>query len=245
LVQGRDRGNILPADPGEIRAYLQFEVQRLQERVQEMTDRQLGEPLMISVGELSAYDNHTSDLATETFEREKDVTLRRQARHMLELVERALNKLDAGTYGICDRCGRPIGVERLAARPYAVLCYDCQVAEEKAHEKIHGVQEEPLQWGYVVRDGEGYVGYDGEDAWQDVARYGNANSPQDIPDAVDYGDIFIEADEDTASVEPMDTVADLAGTGVTDPDLIYPDPVQSSRHRPYPTSEPGFRRWGR
>lgn len=230
------RGEVpLPASPGEIRAYLVREAERLRERVKEMSEHELGEPLTTSVGELSGYDNHTSDLATETFERAKDVTLRRQSRQMLELVERALAKLDRGTYGSCEHCGGPIGAERLAARPYALLCYQCQVTEERAHAKVHGVGEAPFRFEYAFRDGEGYAGYDGEDAWQDVARYGNANSPQDSG-AVDYGDVFIEADEDTGSVEPVDTVADLAGTGVTNPDLIYPEPVPSSR-RPR-----GFRR---
>ncbi|MBE3576987.1 MAG: TraR/DksA C4-type zinc finger protein [Limnochordales bacterium] len=231
MAHHRGTDDILPADPEDIRTYLRAEAERLRERVQGMNDRQLGEPLLSSVGELSAYDNHTSDLATETFEREKDVTLRLQARHMLELIERALQKLDAGTYGICDRCGRPIGRERLAARPYAVFCYTCQVAEEKAHDTIHGVQEEPFQWGYVVRDGEGYTGYDGEDAWQDVARYGNANSPQDIPEAVEHGELS-DTDEDTGAVEPVDAVVDLAATGVTDPELIYPEPAKGGGHHP-------------
>jgi DnaK suppressor protein len=44
---------------------------------------------------------------------------------MLEDVERALQKLDEGTYGVCDSCGAAIPTERLEARPWSVLCVDC------------------------------------------------------------------------------------------------------------------------
>ena len=46
----------------------------------------------------------------------------------LEDVDRALEKLDAGTYGICDRCGAPISEERLEARPWTSLCMSCASA---------------------------------------------------------------------------------------------------------------------
>ena len=50
----------------------------------------------------------------------------RALRSNLRLVDRALAKMDAGTYGTCERCGRPIGAERLEALPWAMLCISCK-----------------------------------------------------------------------------------------------------------------------
>ena len=62
---------------------------------------------------------------TEAVERLNRVGTARELGAMLEDVERALQKLDEGTYGICDRCGHLIPDARLEARPWSVLCVDC------------------------------------------------------------------------------------------------------------------------
>ncbi|MGH9037439.1 MAG: TraR/DksA family transcriptional regulator [Acidimicrobiia bacterium] len=49
----------------------------------------------------------------------------------MEEVDRALGRMDAGTYGICERCGKRISVARLEALPYAALCIDCKSREER------------------------------------------------------------------------------------------------------------------
>jgi RNA polymerase-binding protein DksA len=79
------------------------------------------------VGELNrGLDNHLGDMASVTFDRELDEGLEEGAVQMLGQIERALAKLDDGTYGTCERCGREIGEERLRARPWALLCIDDQ-----------------------------------------------------------------------------------------------------------------------
>jgi DnaK suppressor protein len=50
----------------------------------------------------------------------------RALRSNLHDVELAIDKIDAGTYGACERCGNPIGAERLEAIPWALLCIDCK-----------------------------------------------------------------------------------------------------------------------
>jgi DnaK suppressor protein len=59
-------------------------------------------------------------------ERERDLALSAQALAAVEDIDRALVKIDAGTYGICERCGKPIPKERLKALPYAALCVACK-----------------------------------------------------------------------------------------------------------------------
>jgi RNA polymerase-binding protein DksA len=64
--------------------------------------------------------------ASQVFAQQRDLALRDRADHQLELVDEALARLDAGTFGICVRCGQAIPEERLAALPWAPRCIDCQ-----------------------------------------------------------------------------------------------------------------------
>jgi len=66
-----------------------------------------------------------------TIDREIDLSLEGNARSAMIRVDRALRKLDDGSYGLCDRCGNPIGDERLEAVPVASLCIGCKRIEER------------------------------------------------------------------------------------------------------------------
>lgn len=119
----------------------QLNVQKMRERILQEKDRlehdraQLGSAGGISaeVGDSTDIDiNHPGDSATETFERTKDIALRANVSAMLDRVDNALAKLDAGTYGTCDACGKAIAPARLEALPYATHCVDCQDRVETA-----------------------------------------------------------------------------------------------------------------
>jgi RNA polymerase-binding protein DksA len=69
-----------------------------------------------------AYDQHIGDVGNITLEREMDESLQDNAVDLLNRVNRALEKIEEGTYGICDVCGLPIDEGRLEAEPYATLC---------------------------------------------------------------------------------------------------------------------------
>jgi RNA polymerase-binding transcription factor DksA len=84
-----------------------------------------------SLGELSSYDQHQADVGTETFEREKDLSILEQVEAELADVEHALRRLDEGTYGTCEVCGKPIPDERLEAMPAARLCLEHQAEAER------------------------------------------------------------------------------------------------------------------
>ena len=64
--------------------------------------------------------------ASQVFAQQRDLALRDRTDHQLELVDEALARLDAGTFGACVRCGNPIPVDRLEALPWAPRCIDCQ-----------------------------------------------------------------------------------------------------------------------
>jgi DnaK suppressor protein len=72
------------------------------------------------------FDEESGQGDTMNVERERDLALSAQAMAAVEDIDRALAKIDAGTYGICERCGKPIPKERLKALPYAALCVACK-----------------------------------------------------------------------------------------------------------------------
>lgn len=77
------------------------------------------------------FDEEYADAGTATFERERDLSLVNNLRDLMERIDKALVKIDEGTYGLCDRCGRPIEKLRLKALPYANLCLKDKQAEER------------------------------------------------------------------------------------------------------------------
>lgn len=85
-------------------------------------------------GELNsaAGDQHLADHASTILDREVDDTLEENATHMVVEIDRALERIAAGTYGRCTVCGALIPEERLAAIPYASLCLDDKRRLERA-----------------------------------------------------------------------------------------------------------------
>lgn len=81
--------------------------------------------------ERSDYGDHQADDATELFERGKEAGLKQSLEAHLSQVARALQRIDAGTYGQCETCDRPIPAERLNALPEATMCIDCKSREEE------------------------------------------------------------------------------------------------------------------
>ncbi|MCG1012090.1 TraR/DksA C4-type zinc finger protein [Tepidanaerobacter sp. GT38] len=183
---------------------------RLEKQMESLSKRG-SEPLKNSIGELSGYDNHPADLGAETFERAKDLGLKDNSKVLLMKVNHALDRISEGTYGICENCGKPISEERLKALPYTTLCIDCKKSAENQEENSRRPLEEEVlgfPFGRSFRDGTDEVGYDGEDAWQDVARYGTSSGPQDIPGAVDYTETYEDGNEELGIVEEIDAILD-------------------------------------
>jgi DnaK suppressor protein len=77
-------------------------------------------------------DEHDPEGATLAFERQHTAALLDQAREQVAAIDAALGRLEAGRYGVCERCGQPIGDDRLAARPAALTCVRCAVLPSAA-----------------------------------------------------------------------------------------------------------------
>lgn len=78
----------------------------------------------------NAYRDHMADQGSATFEREMDMTFEENEREALDEVKSALDRLRAGTYGVCTRCEAEIPSARLEAMPTATLCIQCKEDEE-------------------------------------------------------------------------------------------------------------------
>jgi len=76
-------------------------------------------------------DDESADAGTATFEREKELSIEQNVRDLLQKIDRALSRIDAGTYGVCERCGKPIEKARVKALPYVSLCL--KDAQAQAH----------------------------------------------------------------------------------------------------------------
>jgi RNA polymerase-binding transcription factor len=84
------------------------------------------------LGEAQGFGKRIGDGTTEAISRLTDIGVGRTLEAGLERTDRALAKLDDGTYGVCDRCGQPIPERRLEAMPDSVLCVPCAAAEAPA-----------------------------------------------------------------------------------------------------------------
>src|SRR5207253_2230664 len=120
-------------DPDEARRRLEAERDRLLGVRETFADEHLSdESESENVSELSSIDQHQADLGTETFEREKDMSILEQIEAELADVDHALHRLDDGTYGTCEVDGKPISEARLEALPAARFCLEHPAEEERA-----------------------------------------------------------------------------------------------------------------
>ncbi len=182
-----------------------------------------------SVGELSSYDNHPGDEATELYEREKDIALNEHTEEEKLDIERALQKIDDGSYGRCEVCGIDIPLERLDAIPTATTCKEHAPEQVVSHNRPveEGVLMPPFgKFDYDDQDEN--VAFDAEDAYQIVNSYGSSETPSDFNDPQDhYNDVYMESNDPDGYVEDYENFigTDIEGKEIT----IYP----SNQHQQY------------
>ena len=75
--------------------------------------------------------DNVCETATVTLDRQIDYSLEEASNHVLAAIDAALERIETGTYGVCQTCGKPIGDDRLQAIPYATQCIDCRRREER------------------------------------------------------------------------------------------------------------------
>lgn len=138
-----------------------------------------------TASELSFYDNHPSDIATEVFEVELGRSLQANELSLIGKIDSALKSIDDGSYGKCKTCGKDIDKGRLEFLPYAENCINCQdtIGKVKTYNSNQRVVEESVigkPFGHKLEHGnKDEIGFDEEDSYQAVERYNQIrNTPE-------------------------------------------------------------------
>ncbi|MBM7580993.1 TraR/DksA C4-type zinc finger protein [Jeotgalibacillus terrae] len=154
--------------------------------------------------ELSNYDNHPADNATDLFEREKDLALEEHIQKELDDINEALKAMDEGTYGVCAVGGEDIPFERLEAMPSALTCVEH--AEEYSNQNQRPSEESVISPSsdHPYR-GEDEEVRDYENSFDEAARYGTSETPSDMANGEEsYDDLYEEDYEDEDVANEMD-----------------------------------------
>jgi DnaK suppressor protein len=127
LTVGAGESPWTTAEMDELRGGLERDALHLQEEIRDAEQEIVG--LFRDGGDGAGNDQ--ADVGSTTLERDHEMSLANNARDMLDQIERALSRIDDGTYGICESCGQAIGKGRLQAFPRATLCVSCKEREER------------------------------------------------------------------------------------------------------------------
>jgi YteA family regulatory protein len=193
---------------GYYRDKLLAKKQQIENQISSIEERGLHASMGDSVGELSFYDNHPGDLGSELFERGKDLALRDNAVIQLDNIEKALARIEEGSYGYCSNCHRPINEERLEAVPETEHCTGCRrEAEGQGNRHLRPIEEDVIRPPFGDQSVNEAAYFDGEDAWQAVARYGTSETPSDLgEERAQYPNVYVNWDEDLDGVEEVDNI---------------------------------------
>jgi len=99
--------------------------------LQRLDKASLHETAQEGSGNLSGYVTHIADVATDSYEQEKNLNFMDNVESTLSEVEKAMEKIGRKNFGKCEKCGEDILSKRLKAEPFASLCMECKTAEEE------------------------------------------------------------------------------------------------------------------
>jgi RNA polymerase-binding protein DksA len=115
------RSTLTDKELEEFKARLLEERAELERQLATIEESSFSTPQSDLSGE-SSFDEEFADAGTFTFERERDLSIENNIRDLLQKIDRALARMENGTYGMCVKCGKPIEKARLKALPYVELC---------------------------------------------------------------------------------------------------------------------------
>ena len=119
-------------DEAAVRSRLTVDLEQIQRDIYERTKGEQAISSSMEAADGTGISSEQADEASAVAEYDRNQAMLENDRALLRKIEAALERLDAGKYGICERCGRPINPRRLEALPYVTLCVDCQAIVERA-----------------------------------------------------------------------------------------------------------------
>lgn len=162
--------------------------------------------------ELSNYDNHPAEIASELFRVELNSALRVHEENILQDIKDALGRLGDGSYGTCAHCGAEIPAERLEVLPYARLCVRCAddmesepIRQHKGRANEELVLDAPLGRKYLNKQEDDE--HEGMDQLNDLMKYGSSDSPQDLGGYHDYEEFYTNEIDQQGIVDDMDRIS--------------------------------------
>ena len=150
---------------------------RLTHNLEDVKER-IHEDVHLETTELSNYDNHPADSATDLTDQNTEMAIENHKEEEAEKIEDALQAIDEGTYGTCTVCGEEIPYVRLDALPTALTCVehasqDVDIESRPPEEAILGSSTD-----HPIKDQGGVRDY--ENSFKDVENFGSSDSPQDV-----------------------------------------------------------------
>lgn len=119
-------------DEAAVRSRLTADLEQIQRDIYERTQGEQAVTSSMEAPDGTGISSEQADEASAVAEYDRNQAMLENDRALLRKIEAALERLDAGKYGICERCGKPINPRRLEALPYVTLCVDCQAIVERA-----------------------------------------------------------------------------------------------------------------
>lgn len=179
------------------------ERKRIDELLNQMEENETIDSNSAMAGELSFYDNHPADTATEMFDKTRGLAFKENEISLIKKIDDALYSIDNGTYGKCKMCGKNIVEERLEFIPYAQFCVDCQsqLNDSRPEEKHNRPLEEyiidyPFGYGYNDHNENAQLEFDAEDSYQAVDKFNR------LEDRTEW-----YTDADNSYVDPMERIS--------------------------------------
>ena len=113
------------------RKLLEAKKKEMLDDIGEKMSSQVSTTIKESTGDLSSYSFHMADQGTDAMEREMAFMFASKSGRLVYHIDEAIRRIEEGTFGICEKCEKPISVARLEAVPHARMCIECKSAEEK------------------------------------------------------------------------------------------------------------------
>ncbi len=156
--------------------------------------------------ELSSYDNHPGDSATELYMIEQEQAYEAQIKEKIKSINTSLEDIENGTYGICHNCNKKIREERLELIPYAKTCLDCS-EEEKFDSEIEANHKKYESLNYDKPNADN-PGYDREDISQDIMQDNIVDKDPSYSTGDNTGFADKENATDSDTVEDVENIAE-------------------------------------
>ena len=147
--------------------------------IDDMETLSLGDNGAHGSSELSNYDNHPAEIASELFDVEHQMGLKMGQEHEIKQIEHAMKKIKDGTFGLCETCGKEIDSKRLELLPQAKLCIECAKESDRFISAIKSVKKKNRPSEEQVIDPALINDSAKGEQFHDLMEYGSADSHQD------------------------------------------------------------------